>query len=102
MVKSELEAERKLKLANSAHHFEQTSEWLSELQEMNEVVRVKTAEVNDREQIIKMKQDKVKLLEQEVYLMKVKETSSPALMDMNALSFSAGVPPLGNQTEEQS
>ena len=101
LVKSELESERKLKLANSAHHFEQTSEWLSELQEMNEAIRLKTAEVNDREQISKMKQDKVNLLEQEVYMMKIKETSSPAMMDMNALSFSAGFPPFVNQTEDQ-
>ena len=102
LVKSELEAERKLKLTNSAHHFEQTSEWLSELHQMNEIIRLKTAEVNDREQVIKTKQDKLNLLEQEVYMLKVKESSSPALMDLDALSFSAGVPPISKrQSEEQ-
>ena len=101
LVKSELDSERKLKLANSAHHIEQTSEWLSELHEKDEIIKLRTAEVNDREQVIKTKQDKLNLLEQEVYMLKLRETSSPALMDMNALSFSAGIHPFVNQTEEQ-
>ena len=53
VLRSELESERKLKLVNGAHHYEQTSEWLSELNEKDELIKLRGAELLDKDQILK-------------------------------------------------
>ena len=52
MLRSELESERKLKLATNAQNYERACEWVSELQDKNEQLKMKQAELNDKDQHI--------------------------------------------------
>ena len=87
-MKTELESERKHKLATSAQQYERACEWVGELQ--------------DKEQQLKLKQDRLNASEQEVYDLRMRGSNgSPSTFDPSRQSFSAGIPPMSLEAGEQ-
>ena len=87
VLKSELESERKYKLMVSAQQYDRANEWVGEL--------------NDKDQQLKLKQDRLNTIEQEVYDLKIRNQVSPLTFDPYQQSFSAGMARIPHEAEER-